>query len=274
MKKLLKSSARAVKGYLKNRWEPIPSLLNAESYVIGTSHEGRPIEAVKVGEGPKKVLFTAMIHGNEVGTQRTLHYLHDWIQSQAAHFEDFTFWFVPCLNPDGFAHAREHPDYFKGGRKGRFNGKEVDLNRNFPVQSFKKDSHWNHGAGYKEKTPVFCGDFGGSEPETQALIDLIGSQAISVFFIFHNIGQDVMPSDDAVAQALAHTFSEHSGFAYVDRKEWEALGQTGTVREWCEENGVSFVEIEASVKATRYGSDWKRQKSAFIACLNQLKQLL
>lgn len=271
MKKWIKAPLRVAQAYLKNRWEPVPSLLAQETYVIGMSHEGRPIEAFRINEGPKKILFTAMIHGNEVGTRRTLHYLHDWLQRHGNEFKEFTFWFVPCMNPDGFAHSQKNPDYSHGGRKGRFNGKEVDLNRNFPVKSFKKDSHWNHGANYQERTPVFCGDFGGSEPETQALLDLIKGQGISVFFIFHNVGQDVMPSDDKLAQALAHAFSEHSGFPYVDRSEWEKLHQTGTCREWCEENAVSFVEIEGSVKATRYGSDWKRQKAAFLACLELLR---
>lgn len=271
MKKFLKPIHRVLKGYLKNQWEPIPAILDSHDRVIGHSHEGRPILAYRINTGPKKVLFTSVLHGNEVGTQRLNHHLYHWVLEYAEEFKEFSFWFVPCLNPDGFAHALRHPDYLKGGRKGRFNGRDVDLNRNFPVKSFKKDSHWNHGANYKELTPVFCGEEGGSENETKALTDFILGEGIAVLFMFHNVGEDVMPSNDPLAQKLADLFVAETGFATMTHQDWLKLGQTGTCKEWCEENHVSFVEVEGSVASTRYGSDWNRQKPGLEACLRELK---
>lgn len=46
-----------------------------------------------------------------------------------------------------------------------------------------------------------------------------------------------------------------TGYPIVIREEWSALGRTGTAREWCEENGIGYLEIEAS---ERWESDWKR----------------
>ncbi len=272
MKNLLKTFNRIARGYLKDQWEPIPELLAEETLRLGTSHEGRRIGAYRINSGAKKVLFVAAIHGNEVGTRRTLVHLYAWIKDHSEEFIDFTFWFVPCLNPDGFAQALAHPDYAHGGRKGRFNGKGVDLNRNFPVSSFKKESHWNHGKNYRERTPVFCGEQGGSEPETKALTQFALEQKIEVLFMLHNVGEDVMPSLDARAQKLAKIFSKQSGFSFVSNEEWVALEQTGTFKEWCELHKIAFLEVEASVRAGRYGSDWVRQKPAFLACLEKLKQ--
>lgn len=271
MKKILKPIHRVLKGYLKNQWEPVPSLEVPHERELGLSHEGRPIVAYRINEGAQHVLFVSAIHGNEVGTQRLNRHLYHWIHSHAEEFKDFSFWFIPCLNPDGFAHASRNPDYLNGGRKGRFNGRGVDLNRNFPVPSFKKDSNWNHGAAYKELTPVFCGEEGGSENEIKALTNFILKEKITLLFMFHNVGEDVMPSNDPLAQKLATIYSQKSGFKLMTHEDWLTLGQTGTFKEWCEANHVSFLEVEGSVKSTRYGSDWKRQKSALEACLRELK---
>src|SRR5712692_6570762 len=83
--------------------------------LLGRSWQGRPIEAVEVGNpSGTPVLVVGCIHGNEtagIAIARALERL-------APH--DLDLWIVPDLNPDGVAADR------------RQNAHGVDLNRNFP----------------------------------------------------------------------------------------------------------------------------------------------
>ena len=68
-----------------------------------------------------------------------------------------------------------------------------------------------------------------------------------------------MPMKDELSQRLVKDFAAKSDFRYVSEDAWRKLGQTGTIKEWCDENEIAYVEVEAS---SRYGSDWKNQKDA------------
>jgi predicted deacylase len=261
---------RGVKGLFINKLEstpPIPKEL--ETLTLGFSVKGNPIEAYKIGNGEKAILFASAIHGNEVGTIKTAHHLLNWLNEHQEGYEDFTFWVIPCLNPDGYETALKRPNYLGDGRIGRLNGHGVDLNRNFPTISWRAESDWTHGANYKERTPVFCGLGGASEPEIQALIKLIRTQEIKVWYMFHNKGRDVMGNVNELAQELTKEYSIQSGYRFFSPEEWIDLKQTGTGKEWCDENDVAFIEIEAS---TRWGADWTIQKPAIIGTLDLLKK--
>jgi protein MpaA len=88
---------------------------SARTVLLGRSWQGRPIEAVEVGNRlGTPVLVVGCIHGNETGgiaIARALERLSP---------HDLDLWIVPDLNPDGVA---------AGSRK---NAHGVDLNRNFP----------------------------------------------------------------------------------------------------------------------------------------------
>ena len=88
---------------------------SARTLLLGRSWQGRPIEAVEVGNrSGTRVLVVGCIHGNEtagIGIARALERLSP---------RDLDLWIVPDLNPDGVAADT------------RQNGHGVDLNRNFP----------------------------------------------------------------------------------------------------------------------------------------------
>ncbi len=129
-----------------------PALPSAESprhsirtQVIGRSVQGRDIECLTIGEGPVVVMFVGTIHGDESAGTPLLERLareaganppSDWLR-------DRTLVIVPLANPDGFALGQ------------RGNARGVDLNRNFPADSFT--SRRRHGS-----EPL-------SEPESLAL---------------------------------------------------------------------------------------------------------
>jgi protein MpaA len=88
---------------------------SARTLLLGRSWQGRPIEAVEVGNpSGTPVLVVGCIHGNEtagIAIARALERLSP---------RDLDLWIVPDLNPDGVAADT------------RQNAHGVDLNRNFP----------------------------------------------------------------------------------------------------------------------------------------------
>ena len=115
---------------------------------IGRSVEGRPISAVRRGTpGGAVVLVIGVIHGDEDDGVAILERL-----ATAPVPAGVDLWLVESMNPDGEAAQR------------RTNANLVDLNRNFPHQwaplGVPGDSQYG-GTG-----PA-------SEPETQAIVDLV-----------------------------------------------------------------------------------------------------
>jgi len=65
---------------------------------IGTSARGRPIIAVRYGDGPKTVLVVGQTHGDEEGGLRIL------LRARSLALPTgITLWAVPTMNPDGLA---------------------------------------------------------------------------------------------------------------------------------------------------------------------------
>jgi len=94
-----------------------------ELSVLGYSVLQKPIYMYKVGSGKIKLLFWSQMHGNECTTTKALFDLFNFLESDTKEVLDwksnFTFFFVPMLNPDGAElYTRE-------------NANKVDLNRDF-----------------------------------------------------------------------------------------------------------------------------------------------
>ena len=67
-----------------------------EARQIGTSAQGRPIMAMRYGDGPRTVLVVGQTHGDEEGGLRVL------LRAQSLPLpEGITLWVVPTMNPDG-----------------------------------------------------------------------------------------------------------------------------------------------------------------------------
>jgi protein MpaA len=101
----------------------------ATTVLLGRSWQGRPIEAVEVGNpAGARVLVVGCIHGNETGGIAVARAL----ERRAP--RDLDLWVVPDLNPDGVAADT------------RQNSRGVDLNRNFPWR-------WRPMSGVYESGP-------------------------------------------------------------------------------------------------------------------------
>lgn len=152
-----------------------PNLANAE--VIGKSVEGRNVMAIHVTNFAKKgnkraVVFDAMHHAREIMTPEvaldiaqylTKNYATDpkvkkWVDS-------YDIWVVPMVNPDGNNNVWTQ---FAMWRKNMRDGHGVDINRNYPYA-------WNtcNGSSGSKNSDTYRGDKPASEPETNALMDLV-----------------------------------------------------------------------------------------------------
>jgi protein MpaA len=126
--------------------------------IVGRSVEGRPIEAIEIGDpsAARKALVVGCIHGTEcagVAVADTLAVMRPQ--------PGLDLWIVPDLNPDGDA----------AGTRGNADG--VDLNRNFPW-------HWKRlkGIFYSGPRPL-------SEPESRFAHRLILRIRPQVSIWFH-----------------------------------------------------------------------------------------
>uniref|UniRef100_A0A7E4V9M2 ShKT domain-containing protein n=1 Tax=Panagrellus redivivus TaxID=6233 RepID=A0A7E4V9M2_PANRE len=180
---------------------------------IGTSHEGRPIEGLKLGyhvtNSTKKVFWIdGNIHAREWASSHTaLFIMHQLIAGYGKdpiithYMNNLNFLIVPCLNPDGFEFSRssQAPEV-RLWRKNRspercietdWGGSRcchgVDLNRNF-------DFHWaESGASMNPCSALFAGDYAFSEPESQAVFDFLTSNEyrhkVDGFITLHTYAQ-------------------------------------------------------------------------------------
>ena len=234
---------------------------------IGQSVDGREIFACVVGNSaaPKKIMITGGIHGREYLSSLLVmmqieHYLTEYDTgeynglSYRDMFEQYAFYVLPMINPDGvmlalegigsvqtpavrenleeiFADNKldgltgaEHiNDYFAYNWKSNANG--VDLNRNFALSTW---SQVNTGImspcfrNYKGPSPA-------SEPETQAVAAWVESLGeIEGMLAFHTAGQ-VVYWDCGVTGAvrqetfdLAEAICEHTGYKFIYDKHLDA----------------------------------------------------
>jgi protein MpaA len=136
--------------------EKIPE---ASRYVAGKSFQGRDIEVVTIGDGPKVVMIMATIHGNEFAGTPIVGRLEKYLQKNPYLLTGKKVVIMPMVNPDGYA------------LKIRYNAKGVDLNRNFPAAN-RQNNALN---GFK----------GLSEPESQVIYDVINKYEPARIVVFH-----------------------------------------------------------------------------------------
>lgn len=218
-----------------------PTPLPFEAVVIfGQSVEERDLTAYRFGNGARAVLLVGAVHGGFEGHTSQL------MESVAAHVRanpselppDITLWIVPMLNPDGVARGRI--------LEGRFNANAVDLNRNWPCG-------WQSVAYFRDMQ-VSAGAQPLSEPETQALSDLIIAIQPAASLFFHAAAAAVYSGTcggDSGSGALSATYGDAAGYTYGD--SFSAYPVTGTAPAWVNSLGLAAADVElASATETEF----------------------
>lgn len=221
-------------------------------FTYGTSFDGRPLRAYRLGNGPSKRAIIGAIHGgyewNTVDlVSKTLEYLQ---ANPSVVPDDVTLYVIPCANPDGYAAGtdREH---------GRVNGNGVDLNRNW-------DYEWQPTATHGTR-PVSGGDAPFSEPETAALRDLILKQEIEAAIFYHSAMARIFygaDTDRAPSYELAEAVSEATGYPIADGVPGQIT--TGDAVDWMSSQGLAGIEIELT---NHQDIEWERNRRGLLAFL-------
>jgi len=157
---------------------------------IGTSEQGRPIEATVFGGGTGCVLIMGGIHGNEPSSVPVVEYLIRHLRQNPEDRAGKTVVCIPRANPDGLAR----------GTRGNANG--VDLNRNFMTYNFQG------GGGH--------GPSALSESESQALVSVISRFRPSCIVAVHSDLNCIDPDGGRDSTRLARKMASVSPLPFDD----------------------------------------------------------
>lgn len=164
---------------------------------IGKTLEGRDILAIKISDNPRVddkepvLLVNAMHHAREVMTPEITTDMIEYLVSNYGQKPEVTnwvdqteIWVVPMFNMDGNNKMWTEDSMW---RKNTRDGHGVDLNRNYP-------QGWNtcNGSSSNVNSSSYRGAAPGSEPETQAMMNLV-AQIKPVFNIsYHSYSEIVI----------------------------------------------------------------------------------
>ena len=250
---------------------------------IGKSVEGREIWAIKISDRASireseepVVLYNSVHHAREIATAEvaldTIYYLtsnyatdsevNQWVNQTEI-------WVVPVVNPDGHMKVYTKSPFW---RKNTRNGFGVDLNRNYP-------GSWNScfGSSGFPFANTYRGPKAGSEPETQAMMELVKKIKPSFDISYHSYSELVLypyGCDNSVAETadvivpigkkMAELFITDDGNgSYTPGTPWEILyGADGSNMDWMysEQQVIPFV-IELGSRAIGFHPSYEEAQS-------------
>jgi protein MpaA len=182
---------------------PAAALAEKPPAVIGTSVQGRPIEAYSFGTGPRRYLVIGGIHGDEYGAAMAESLVGILKADSTLVPSDARIDVVPTLNPDGRAASM------------RGNAQSVDINRNLPSMNWSSKLPVNDSAA---KEGLNGGASPASEPETKALVDYLRNGYAAVVTL-HSAG-GIVDYDGPGGKALADRVSRAIGLK-VDHLDYQ-----------------------------------------------------
>jgi predicted deacylase len=201
---------------------------------LGTSGTGRPITAVKIGDGPHKLVLVGDAHGGpEANTFQLAQQLADHFRANPDDVPpSVRLYVIPTLNPDGLALGS------------RFNANGVDLNRNMNTNlDACQENDWNiHVQGAYGIESDTGGPYVESELESRLIRDFLLDAAGVIFY--HTSGGDVFPAfcEHAPSIALAKVYARATSYHY-DRY-WPNYMITGGMHDWAGSLGIAAITPE------------------------------
>jgi carboxypeptidase T len=217
----------------------------AKLYSLGDSLEGRHIYGLKVSadveldEDEARVLFLGCHHAREwISVEVPLllaEYLLEHYDSDSA-VRDLVdraeIWIVPLVNPDGLQYSIYDYRYWRKNRRDNGDGSYgVDLNRNYGYAWGWDDS----GSSPVPASEIYRGPAPFSEPEIQAVRDLIASRKFEALISYHSFAQEILypwgyittpPPDAPRLDELARGISERIQAVNGD---FYSYGQAGSL---------------------------------------------
>lgn len=237
---------------------------------IGTSVQGRDIEAVTYGDGATRLLFVGGIHGGYEWNSVLLAYeMMDYFAENPATIPaNLSVTIIPSANPDGlFKVVGKEGRIFaidipaEGDESlGRFNANSVDLNRNFDCK-WKPESMWRGNV-------VSAGTESFSEPEARAIRDFVlANNPVAVVF-WHSQANAVYASECEngilpQTRTLMNTYASAGGYPAVD--VFDSYEVTGDAEGWLASINIPAITVELSTHET---IEWEKNLAGTKAVLN------
>lgn len=193
-----------------------------QAHKYGLSRQGNELHFYGPTQGPVDLLLLSAIHGDELDTlvmmSEALRQVPvDRIKNPV----------IITANPDGVA------------RGTRCNAMGVDLNRNWPTENWTSAPvHHKLHSGQDQDIELSPGDSAGSEPETQALRDLVLKLQPQTIVTLHSALACI---DDPENSTLAQWISRQTNLDVVPDVGYLTPGSMGT---WAAEQGISIITWE------------------------------
>jgi len=227
-----------------------------EERLIGTSVEGREIKSYTYGLGKTHLLFVGGIHGGYEWNSVLLAYqVMDYLKENPEIItKNLTVTIIPSANPDGlyklirkegrFSIA-DLPTTTQPIGTGRFNTRDVDLNRNFDCK-WQSKSMWR-GNVVSAGAKVF------SEPEAVAIRDFVLKFNPRSVVFWHSMGNSVYASQCETGILpetidIMNSYAKASGYNAV--KTFDAYQTTGDAESWLAKIGIPSITVELKTHET------------------------
>lgn len=202
------------------------------TFSIGNSVRGRPLTAYRFGSGSSLVVYIGAMHGSEVNSYSLL---QAWIQELDTHPEKIpasrTIVVIPAINPDGVA------------SRSRLNAHGIDLNRNFPANSWQSQVTLpTSGGAYS----AAGGPYPLSEPESQALANYVQAKHPRLVLSYHSHAALINANDVGDVDSLGDNYARQTGYKALPNHligNFFDYTTTGAFEDWMEDK----LSLEAMV---------------------------
>ncbi len=265
-------SARVVRRMLPNgRFCPMLEAPVPEgAALVGRSTVCRlPIVSYRLGEGPTPLVLVGGIHGGyEWNSIKLVEAVRDYLLENPDLIPpSLTVHLIPNANPDGLyavtgaARSFDPPQDFAETIPGRFNGRQVDLNRNWDCL-WQPEAVWGNQAVNPGEAPF-------SERETQALRDYFMALDPAAVLFWHSAAVGVYasgcPQIDPASQRLADLYGAASGYnVYDDFAGYAVHGDAGS---WLAAQDIPAITVELT---THGALDWEQNLAGLQALMQAL----
>lgn len=239
--------------------------------VIGQSAGGKSITAYHYGTGESELLFVGGIHGGYSGnTVVVAEELMAYLEANPEVIPDnLMVTVVPVMNPDGLETVYEVTSGLGADQvitdvaattPGRFNGNNVDLNRNF-------DCEWDAEGTWQNRT-VSGGAEPFSEPEARAIRDYVETHDIVGAVVWYSAAGGVYSSScnngvSPETKAITNLYASAAGYEAFE--EFDFYEITGDMVNWFAKSGIPAISV---LLTDHRSSEWSKNRQGVQALLN------
>jgi carboxypeptidase T len=226
-------SADTLESDLRQLAESQPEI--AELREIGRSVEDRPIWALRIGERratEHKLLFMGCHHAREWISVEVAYLLAEHLVGNASQapvrdwLQRGEIWVAPMVNPDGHEYSRTQDRLWRKNRRQNADGSiGVDPNRNYGYM-------WGtlniNTSSHVPSDPTYVGPRAFSEPETQAVRNLVARELFRGVITYHSYSQLILYPWGYTSQSIPDTSDLATMTKLTERMQELILGVHGT----------------------------------------------